>query len=97
MRSPRCDSRYDGRMTLRLLVAPSLLALLLAGCGGSSSETPWPVEPRGFAQDPVSESAEQAEPTNSAATNEREDPAGSADEAKPARQKRPEDPQGMKR
>lgn len=88
---------YDGRMTLRSLAVPSLFALLLVGCGGSSSETPWPVEPQGFAQDPVGESPEGAEPPNNGATNEGEDPAGARERGRPAGEKRPDDPQGMKR
>jgi hypothetical protein len=28
-----------------LLLAPSAVLLILVACGGSSSETPWPVEP----------------------------------------------------
>jgi hypothetical protein len=32
-----------------------LLALLLAGCGGSASETPWPVEPLNTEPGPAGE------------------------------------------
>jgi hypothetical protein len=39
----------------RVFVVASLAALGLLGCGGSSSETPWPVEPVGSAFEPVGE------------------------------------------
>ena len=39
-------------MRYALLLAPALLlaATAAASCGGSSSETPWPIEPEGFSQ-----------------------------------------------
>lgn len=43
-------------MSRAALMIPLALALL-AGCGGSSSETPWPAEPVGSAFEPVGESA----------------------------------------
>ena len=40
-----------------LLFAPALLLAVTAAasCGGSSSETPWPVEPEAFSQAPIQE------------------------------------------
>ncbi|MDC0679419.1 MULTISPECIES: hypothetical protein [Sorangium] len=53
--------------------------LLLGACGGSSSETPWPAEPRGPALGPTDEaSPEGPADSNAAPQGARE---GSADEA----------------
>jgi hypothetical protein len=46
------------------------LALLSPACGGSSSETPWPVEPEGPALDPAGESAPPATPVDTPETPE---------------------------
>ena len=45
-------------MRLALLLSPALLLLLAAAvsCGGSSSETPWPVEPEAAQLGPAGES-----------------------------------------
>ena len=52
---------------MRLLVAPAAaclcLALLGAGCGGSSSESPWPVEPDRREGAPLAEVAAPGTPT----------------------------------
>jgi hypothetical protein len=39
-------------MRLLALFSPLLLAAVIAACGGSSSETPWPVEPEPAAASP---------------------------------------------
>lgn len=43
-------------MRPRTFLIPFML-LVLAACGGSSSETPWPAEPRGPALGPADESS----------------------------------------
>ena len=49
-------------MVARLLLLPSMLAtILLASCGGSSSETPWPAEPKTAALGPAGESGESGD------------------------------------
>jgi hypothetical protein len=40
-----------------LVVTASLTAFTLLGCGGSSSETPWPAEPEGKTLGPSGETA----------------------------------------
>jgi hypothetical protein len=42
---------------LLLLSLPLVLVALASGCGGSSSETPWPAEPEGPALGPSGETA----------------------------------------
>lgn len=52
-----------------------LAAAAVLGCGGSSSETPWPVEPEGATPGPAGESAERDETElPSEVTDEREAP-----------------------
>jgi hypothetical protein len=52
-----------------------LAAAALLGCGGSSSETPWPVEPEGATPGPAGESTERDETElPSDVTDERETP-----------------------
>lgn len=83
-------------MALRSLALLPVLALFFAGCGGSASETPWPVEPQGAALGPAGENTEGADPDDGAVTNEREDPAQPG-EPKKAAEKRDVDPQQQKR
>jgi len=44
-------------MRMRLLFALPLLVTALLGCGGSSSETPWPAEPEGPTLGPAGETS----------------------------------------
>jgi hypothetical protein len=44
-------------MRRALILVGCLLGTALAACGGSSSETPWPVEPENAALGPAGESA----------------------------------------
>ncbi len=43
-------------MRLALLLSPALILAAAAACGGSSSETPWPVEPEASQLGPAQES-----------------------------------------
>ncbi len=69
----------------RLVVAPiawaalAALALPTVGCGGSSSETPWPVEPVNAEMGPAGESSARA------AANEAEPAATATPQAAPRR------------
>jgi hypothetical protein len=69
--------------SLRLCVTIYLLAA--AGCGGSSSETPWPAEPEGPALGPAGESAPANTPED---TPEAAPPAPPAEEGAPAQPQR---------
>src|SRR4051812_31711559 len=96
----RAGSGYHGGMAGRSLLSLSVLsvlAVLLAACGGSSSETPWPVEPQGAALGPAGESVEGSDPDDGAVTNEREEPAQPGDAKKGAGEKKETDPQRMRR
>jgi hypothetical protein len=70
-------------MIMRLRRLPLILLTLAAGCGGSSSETPWPVEPDAPALGPAGESA----PAN-APEDVPEAPPPPADEGAPAQPQR---------
>lgn len=65
-------------MILRTSLALITLSTLLLACGGSASETPWPVPPTGAALGPAGEAAGPTDLEDSAVTNEREDPGGDA-------------------
>jgi hypothetical protein len=93
----RAGSGYHGGMAGRSIISLSILAVLLVACGGSSSETPWPVEPQGAALGPAGESVEGSDPDDGAVTNEREDPAQPGDAKKTAGEKKETDPQRMRR
>lgn len=47
---------------LACAVSVAVWGVALVGCGGSSSETPWPVEPYDIVEAPAGESAERATP-----------------------------------
>lgn len=70
-----------GRMRNAIWTGSGLLiaGLFVASCGGSSSETPWPVEPEATVQGPAGE----ASPAG-AALDERAEP---ADAGPPARRR----------
>jgi hypothetical protein len=66
--------------TRRLCLSMGLALAGAAGCGGSSSETPWPVEPDGVDLAPEGESRDR-EPVPAAPTTEPADaPPEPADE-----------------
>lgn len=46
-----------------LRILPLFALVAASGCGGSSSETPWPVEPDNVDLGPVGESRAEEEPT----------------------------------
>lgn len=74
-------------------IPPSFIAFFLAlsvfgasACGGSSSETPWPVEPKGAALGPAGES------TDTDAAEAMESPEDSREDESAPKQKREAEP-----
>lgn len=73
-------------MLLRVcrIALPVLFVSAFAACGGSASETPWPVEPKGTALGPAGES------TNTDIPEAAETPEDSAEEGAPKQKTAPE-------
>lgn len=69
-----------------IAVFVAVLAFGGAACGGSSSETPWPVEPKGAALGPAGES------TDTDAAEAMESPEDSREDESAPRQKREAEP-----
>jgi hypothetical protein len=82
-------------MQLRSIVLLTALAAGLLACGGSSSESPWPVEPQGAALGPAGEASEGAGADDTEVKNEREEP-GEVTDDKGAGEKKEKDPPLMR-
>lgn len=82
-------------MSLRTPLSLVALALSLLACGGSASETPWPVPPQAAALGPAGEAAGPTDLDDaSGAGDEREEPSRSRDDGAP---RDPSNPLGMRR
>lgn len=71
-------------MSLRTPLSLVALALSLLACGGSASETPWPVPPQAAALGPAGEAAGPTDlDDTSGVSSDREEPSGSRDDGAP--------------
>ncbi|MFO0617973.1 MAG: hypothetical protein U0414_35610 [Polyangiaceae bacterium] len=94
-RPARPDPFLRAAATVLLVVLPSLT---LGACGGSASETPWPVEPDNVDLGPVGESraeeAGTASPASSGSPSDRAEPAMDDATVAPPRKKPSPPPAG---